>query len=341
MTREHKLALIVGFAFVLVVGVLLSDHFSSARKTQPKGDLLSLGSREAGSATMSLDQPSASRLGERVNMGSSQDRPFVLPEKNPRVPTAVSGAWGTSQGQVGRPVNDPLAAQDDGYAAFTDDRNVRPMTASEADTLAQYFDPPQVIAMVPPTNLSGAAGGAERANFNPLAVETSTVPGGVVPGLSNFTRDRLAETDVATREQPKARTYTAREGDSLYAIARRELGDGTKWLAVRDLNRKLVGDEGEYLQPGMKLVLPGAAKAETVAPSPVGSGQSASSTRPVKTPTAGGNTYTVQRGDVLSVIAQKTLGSARRWPEIVAANRGSIEDPETLSVGMVLKIPAK
>ncbi|MEO1128543.1 MAG: LysM peptidoglycan-binding domain-containing protein [Planctomycetota bacterium] len=31
MTREHKLALIVGFALVLVVGVLISDHLSGAR----------------------------------------------------------------------------------------------------------------------------------------------------------------------------------------------------------------------------------------------------------------------------------------------------------------------
>ena len=31
MTREHKLALIVGFSLVLVVGVLISDHFSKAR----------------------------------------------------------------------------------------------------------------------------------------------------------------------------------------------------------------------------------------------------------------------------------------------------------------------
>lgn len=35
MTREHKLALIVGFSLVLVLGVLLSDHFSKARNMDP------------------------------------------------------------------------------------------------------------------------------------------------------------------------------------------------------------------------------------------------------------------------------------------------------------------
>ena len=31
MTRENKLALVVGFALILVVGILISDHFSTAR----------------------------------------------------------------------------------------------------------------------------------------------------------------------------------------------------------------------------------------------------------------------------------------------------------------------
>ena len=34
MTREHKLALIVGFSILLLVGVLISDHLSRARETQ-------------------------------------------------------------------------------------------------------------------------------------------------------------------------------------------------------------------------------------------------------------------------------------------------------------------
>ena len=37
MTRELKLALIVGFALVLVVTVLISDHLSHARQTELAG----------------------------------------------------------------------------------------------------------------------------------------------------------------------------------------------------------------------------------------------------------------------------------------------------------------
>ena len=41
MTRENKLALLVGFVVILVVGILLSDHFSLARHQKP-ADLLAV-----------------------------------------------------------------------------------------------------------------------------------------------------------------------------------------------------------------------------------------------------------------------------------------------------------
>jgi nucleoid-associated protein YgaU len=48
--------------------------------------------------------------------------------------------------------------------------------------------------------------------------------------------------------------------------------------------------------------------------------------------------YQVRAGDTLSEIAQRELGSARRWPEIVAANPGL--DPAKLHVGRSIRIPA-
>ena len=39
LTREHKLALIIGFSLVLVVGVLISDHFSKARTQQVASEI--------------------------------------------------------------------------------------------------------------------------------------------------------------------------------------------------------------------------------------------------------------------------------------------------------------
>ena len=48
-----------------------------------------------------------------------------------------------------------------------------------------------------------------------------------------------------------------------------------------------------------------------------------------------GKTYTMQRGDVLSVVAQKTLGSARRWHELVETNKGRHRRPDNIPAGTV------
>lgn len=52
-------------------------------------------------------------------------------------------------------------------------------------------------------------------------------------------------------------------------------------------------------------------------------------------------TYKVKRGDTLGKIAQKFLGRASRYPEIVKANKSKIKNPNRLKVGWVLKIPKK
>ena len=51
--------------------------------------------------------------------------------------------------------------------------------------------------------------------------------------------------------------------------------------------------------------------------------------------------YTIQKGDTLSEIAQRQLGAASRWKEIYEANRGTIADPDKIHPGQVIKIPAK
>jgi nucleoid-associated protein YgaU len=55
----------------------------------------------------------------------------------------------------------------------------------------------------------------------------------------------------------------------------------------------------------------------------------------------GGPTYTVRKGDTLSAIAQQHYGKASRWHAIFEANRDQIDDPDLISPGQVLKLPAE
>ncbi|WP_372604865.1 LysM peptidoglycan-binding domain-containing protein, partial [Actibacterium sp.] len=49
--------------------------------------------------------------------------------------------------------------------------------------------------------------------------------------------------------------------------------------------------------------------------------------------------HTVVKGDNLWKIAEKTLGSGARYPEIFEANKPMLTDPDKIYPGQVLRIP--
>ena len=53
-----------------------------------------------------------------------------------------------------------------------------------------------------------------------------------------------------------------------------------------------------------------------------------------------GRTYTVQSGDTLSKIRKELYGSANEYMKIFEANRDVLSDPNKISPGQKLKIPA-
>jgi LysM repeat protein len=50
--------------------------------------------------------------------------------------------------------------------------------------------------------------------------------------------------------------------------------------------------------------------------------------------------YTVEKGDSLSKIAQKVYGKASLWRKIYEANQDHIKDPDLIYPGQVLRLPA-
>ncbi len=60
------------------------------------------------------------------------------------------------------------------------------------------------------------------------------------------------------------RVYVVQKGDTLYDIAKYELGKPSRWVEIIKLNRDLLGGQIDYLTPGMKLVLPDDESAGTV-----------------------------------------------------------------------------
>lgn len=52
------------------------------------------------------------------------------------------------------------------------------------------------------------------------------------------------------------RTYVVREGETLFDIARQQLGKASRWVEIYQLNRDRLGERLEFFRPGLTLILP-------------------------------------------------------------------------------------
>jgi nucleoid-associated protein YgaU len=130
--------------------------------------------------------------------------------------------------------------------------------------------------------------------------------------------------------------YSVREGDSMWTIADRWLGDPSRWGRIADANPTI---DPERLRVGQRVRIP----TETRAAGPVlnAPARLTAADRPSTAAGSGQATYyTVRSGDTLSRIAQLKYSDAAKWRAIYDANQGAIGfDPDRLEVGMRLRIP--
>lgn len=132
-------------------------------------------------------------------------------------------------------------------------------------------------------------------------------------------------TGVAEREvERETVAHTVRPGESLWGIAERHLGDGSRYKEIVDLNRDLLGARPSFLEPGWVLQLP--QPPDTDAPA---------------------HRYTVAPGDTLTHIAQEELGDADRYMEIYDASTSltqpggvHLTDPDVIDAGWTLNVLA-
>ncbi len=126
---------------------------------------------------------------------------------------------------------------------------------------------------------------------------------------------------------PGERTYTIQKGDTLYAIAKRELGNSRRWKEIESLNGGLSSAD---LKVGHTIKLPAGDVGGAVGGSPVAPG--------LGDAPANGPVHVVERGETLSDISRKHFGTPNRWKDIIKANPGV--SPENLKVGQKLTLPA-
>jgi nucleoid-associated protein YgaU len=75
----------------------------------------------------------------------------------------------------------------------------------------------------------------------------------------NYEMPKMDFSDAKLEKVPtetKTKTYTVDSGDNLSNIAKQELGDAKRWREIYELNKDVIGDNPDLIQPGMELKLP-------------------------------------------------------------------------------------
>ncbi len=84
---------------------------------------------------------------------------------------------------------------------------------------------------------------------------------------------QAAGASSAAAAQPGTRLYTVADGDTLYEIARRELGRANRWGEIYQLNKDQLGNDFSYLHAGTQLVIPSDSESASLARDPNGAVQ--------------------------------------------------------------------
>lgn len=345
VTREHKLALIVGFSLVLVVGVLISDHFSKARSQQLATEMSPGTAERFGADTRGLRVIPESSQGPAIASGPqsfSNMPPSELPSS--AEPSPLSTPMSTEI-VMGRSPEEAVHGNGLLQRAIELGNGTGPLAGAIRTPLDSGEHPSGVRTIDPQT------GQRQPGTMDPTLPRDPLV-GQVTPPS---TPEPARETLVNGVPRDLMKRHDVREGESIYRIAQETYGDGKLWPKLVEYNKGKMSANGS-VREGVTLLLPpkeallgkplpSAPSDSEVAPrartTPESRLESKPAVKPESKPDKTGRTYVVQKGDSLSEIAQRQLGSSRRWLELVELNKSTLPDADSLVVGMTLKLPAK
>lgn len=269
-------------------------------------------------------------------IGQPLDKPADRTDSAPSS-GAVAGSSSTTSAPAGfSPVAEPMKPLPNELPGFSpvqaDGSPAKPAAAAPVPTGATAPATPAATTPGAPTSTAPASVASKTAPVGaapttPSSTATPPAAPAPLPPLPAPAKPAVATSTPAPAKPAAPSTYTVKEGDSIASIWRSISGSERGWEKLLAANP---GVDPSRLKIGQVLKVPDAGAATTAA-----------SAAPAKAPTGAGS-YTVESGDTLSRVAAKTLGDSKRWKEIFEANREALgNDPGSLQVGQVLKIPGK
>ena len=313
MTRETKIGLLVGLAFIIVIGILLSDHVRNTMEP-PQAALAGAGN----SVRQGVSAP-----------GTSRPPVTVVPPSNVEPDQAV---------QTPREL-DPV------LPVTPSSGNTRP-----APSPVVTNNTPSPAQPESPAN-AGSPGNDAPASNDPIASEARAHGEEIVPVTPGGQQVAQNNTPAQSQQQQAVpagmKEYKAGAGDSVSRMAARFLGSNTK------TNRELIIKANPSLQQEPHMVVigktyliptrPGGDTAQAQAPAPAAENSKSSDTADASAPTAPGAMYVVKDGDSLWKIAKEQCGTTGAMDAIIELNKDKLKGDkhDQVVVGQKLRLPGK
>jgi LysM repeat protein len=289
MTRENKIGRLVGLAFIIAVGILLSDHLSTDNEPTPAplqlagsavrsslgdassadGDLLaSTVVRVPPSVSPTAPVPTSAELAARARraaVATAAPVPPVVTETDPIPPTALAAVPmnlapvppGSNPDLLAaaRRAGETLVAPTNGTAPALTPKHAtaRTIEAESGDSLGDLAERAYGTDTKATRDALLAANPGLRSNPNLIVAGRSYAVAAATSATTPLSP--TAHPSPTAKSTPVAAVmYTVQPGDTLWSIAADEVGTPQAVAAIRDLNRDVL--HGDHLRVHMKLRLP-------------------------------------------------------------------------------------
>jgi nucleoid-associated protein YgaU len=242
MTRENKVALVVGFALVLFVGILISDHFSRAR-VRPADLILAADPAPPGAPAREILD--VRREVPSINPAPAPQPAAAAPAAMAPVPAATADPLGPAATQTAAAPAPPAAPT--AAAAAPGDPAIRMHEVRPGESLSTICQ-----------RYYGNQGLVEKlAAFNGID-DPDSIWGGArikVPGVEVLNPRTPAAPAAQAERSAKVARYQVRDGDTLCSIAERVLRSRSRWKQLYEANREVITDP-DNIRPGSVLQIP-------------------------------------------------------------------------------------
>jgi len=341
MTRETKIGLLVGLAFIIVIGILLSEHMQASIEP-PRADMTTAGNtmREGYTAP-----GRAQAVQAVVPPNVAPVRPVPTQEE---VTTAAPTMPGRANVQIGAPTaprNSTITIEQTRPQAYNPPAQPQMQIQVQAPAAPQlpgqaYVPQQQPVVTGQPVAQGSLDQVAQSMNEQIVPAGANGSHNGQQPAAARGGRGQSASAQVPAG----FREVKAESGDTLSKLAGRYMGGNNR--ANRDAiiraNPSLQANP-DVVVAGRTYLVPPNAAAPAVAPQQAAHPQPVAVVPQQPAPAAAQSEYwyTVKSGDNLYSIARDQLGNANAWTALKELNAELLKGGDQLQVGQKLRLPGK